>query len=115
MIDDDEFLHSMYGQDEDDEEIDEDAPSLDVRPVNRDARTQVIRMGAITYEVPSMAYLKALEAMLEGQARSLLIKERRIRKLDAEMVRLKDAVRKLVGENSRISRELDQKVDGREW
>jgi putative cell wall-binding protein len=105
-MDEDTFHNSMYGHSEDDLEpvVDTTQSISDQLTATMTATTATLTVNGKSVIVPTMAYVKALENMVEEQARAL-------RALKTQVSQQRHAINTHTQDINGLGRDLDRKAD----
>lgn len=107
-----DFLGSMYSVDDDVVE-----PRINhtvVRePESKSTKTRRINVGIVGYDVPNVEYVAALEKKIEKLEALAMEQGNQLRRMQASVMRLQNALHRLGGNVTTVSKELNNKIDRR--
>jgi len=110
---DEDFLGSMYSVDDDVAE-----PRINhtiVRePESKSTKTRRINVGIVGYDVPNVEYVLSLERKIDTLEVLVQDQANQLRRMQASIMRLQNALHRLGGSVTNVSKELNNKIDRRD-
>ena len=104
------ILAGMYDTEE---KKPDDQPNIDMHLGVRKIRR--ISFGAIKYDVPTLDYVEVLERKLAAQERIITTQSRILRRLENSIGQMKSAIKRYGGDIHEFSKDLENKLDRREF